>query len=62
MLDVIDWTIGVVDAVGGVLGGVVDVVGMGVEDVVGGLSIFVDVGITKGMGVVLVLVDVVEGV
>ena len=53
---------GVFDGVGGVLGGVVDVKGIEMEDVVGGLIIWVEVGITNGVGVVLVLMDVVEGV
>lgn len=42
-----------------------DVVGVReveVDGVVGGLSVVVETGVTKGVGVVLVVVDVVEGV
>jgi len=43
----------------------VDVVGVKeveVDVVVGGLSVVIEAGITEGVGVVLVVVDVVEGV
>lgn len=42
-----------------------DVVGVKeveVDGVVGGLSVVIETGITEGVGVVLVVVDVVEGV
>lgn len=53
---------GVLDVVGGVEGGGVGVEEVKVEDGVGGLSMVVEVGITWGIAVMLMLVDVVEGV
>ena len=61
---VVDVVVGVVEVGVVEVDGVVGVTEMGIieVDVVGGLTVMVDVGMDEGVGVVLVLVGVVEGV